>query len=159
MDKVKQLKSLLNTTTDDKFNRLIPRAFLGLDDNQIETVSFVFWLCYLVETKMEEFIKEAVSPYKTLLTEDVRNVLKDEHKVDFGKLDYFADKIKIYEATVGKNEFSKILWEINDIRNDVSHNRTLAIKYKKEDLFLRDTKERLFLDLVSSMVDQGIVFK
>lgn len=138
-NKIQRLREVIKKATDDKLNTVITKSLLGLDNNQVETVSFVFWLCYLTETKLEECIKEAVSQNKELLTEELVQLIRDNHKIDFNNVEYFGGKIKIYESTVGKNKFSKMLWKINNIRNDVSHTRTLTLKYKSQDLFLRET--------------------
>ncbi|MCX6735750.1 MAG: hypothetical protein NTZ13_01580 [Candidatus Parcubacteria bacterium] len=90
-----------------------------------------------------------------LLTEDVKQVLKNNYKIDFYNRGYLGDKIKIYEATVGKNEFSKLLWKINMIRNDLSHTRIDKLFYKKQDLSLRETKEVLLTDLFTQMINHG----
>ena len=55
-----------------------------------------------METKLEELIKEAISAHKFLLSEEVKQVLIKDYGVDFSKLEYFRDKIKIYEIAVGK---------------------------------------------------------
>lgn len=155
MDKIEWLKSVIMSAPNDRFNTIITKGILDLDDNKIETVSFIFWLCFLVETKLEELIKEAISAHKFLLSEEVKQVLIKDYGVDFSKLEYFRDKIKIYEIAVGKNKFSELLWKINQIRNAISHTRIGELKYEKEDLFMRKTKEKLLIDLMMLMVNQN----
>lgn len=76
----------------------------------------------------------------------VKQGYMEKRDFDIENLEYFTDKIKIYQAMFGENERTKLLWKINHIRNDISHNRIDQLTYNKEDLNLRATKEKLLVD-------------
>ena len=42
MDKIEWLKSVIMSAPNDRFNTIITKGILDLDDNKIETVSFIF---------------------------------------------------------------------------------------------------------------------
>ena len=65
-------------------------------------------------------------------------------------LPYFMDKIKVYELFYGGTKRTKLLYKINGIRNDLSHNRINDLKYNGKSLFLRTTKEELITDYFDS---------
>lgn len=62
------------------------------------------------------------------------------------ELPFFVDKIKVYEAMMGKSERTSLLYKINDIRNALSHHRLDDLKYKGRSLMLREAKEEIVLD-------------
>ena len=61
-------------------------------------------------------------------------------------LEYFLDKIRVYELFSGKTKRVKMLYKINEIRNDLSHNRIDKLNYEGNSLSLRTTKEALLKD-------------
>jgi len=154
---IEQFKIIAQNASDEKFNETISRGILRLSDNQINTVSFVFWLCYLAETDLNDVVKgswqKVSSNSSDILKDKALEILvkkmyngKKDKKIDFNNLEYFIDKIKVYEMAVGKNKSVEMLWIINGIRNDLSHNRINELQYKKESLFLRETKNKLLID-------------
>lgn len=82
----------------------------------------------------------------TKIKQAVKQGYIEKRDFDIEKLEYFTDKIKIYEAMFGRNERTRLLWKINDIRNDISHNRIDQLTYNDEDLCLRETKEKLLTE-------------
>lgn len=168
-----------------KFNETISKGALHMTDKQINTVSFVFWFCYMAETDLESILIEAwqksSQSFSTKVNKQAKKTLKEmvfgkkdlelnnflkkispeiatkitstikqnyipKRDFDIENLEYFSDKIKILEAIVGENEQTKILWKINTIRNDISHNRISTLKYNSKNLSLRKTREKLLVD-------------
>lgn len=157
-DQLEQLKKVISSISDDKLIETFSKGALKLDDNQIKTVSFVFWLCYVAETDLNSIILQAWNMAQKATQfpnkEDVNKIIKD-WGFDFDNLKYFSDKIKIYEKMFGQTARTKILWKINDIRNDLSHNRINSLTYNNESLTLRETKEKITIDYfeTSSNID------
>lgn len=147
------LKVIMKNVSDEKFNETISKGALQLSDNQIQTASFVFWLCYMAEKDLNDVLRQAWK-LSTEITNpeisesDQKILLKTFSKkdnFDIDNLEYFADKIKIHEI-VCNDDLTKMLWKLNDLRNDISHNRINELKYNERSLFLRDTKEKILLD-------------
>ena len=154
---IEQLKMLVQNASDEKLNRTISHGILQLANDQIDTVSFVFWLCYLAETDLNDVVKGSWQKVtgnapdilkdaaSQILTDKIYKGKKDKN-IDFNNLEYFIDKIKVYELAVGTNKSVEMLWVINGIRNDLSHNRIDELQYNKESLFVRETKNKLLID-------------
>lgn len=84
---------------------------------------------------------------KTLILDAIRqNYNPKRIFTDVDDLQYFIDKIRMYEVLIGKNKCTKLLWKISDIRNNLSHNRLENLKYGDESLYLRATKEKIIED-------------
>lgn len=154
---IESLKLMMKEASDELFNDTISKGALQLNDNQIQTVSFVFWLCYMAEIDLNDVIKQAWQQSITLhpeFDESVQKILlktfskKDEFNID--DLEYFVDKIKVHEA-VCDDDLTKILWKLNGLRNEVSHNRIDKLEYNGQSLFLRETKENILLDYFEAM--------
>ncbi len=160
MYKVEDVKKMIGGVSDDKLNSAVSKGALKLSDDQINTVSFVFWLCYLAERDIgfviseswkklaEMFGVEAIKPAKKFLTEYVFG--KDKEK-DIENLDFLTEKIRVYQGCHGSNNVTKILWEINRLRNDVSHGRIDALIYAERSLLLREVKEKLLIDYMEAV--------
>ncbi len=66
-------------------------------------------------------------------------------------LEYFTDKIRLYEGMSGKNNVTGILWKLKKIRDDISHGRIHALAYEGKDLLLRATKEKILMDYLRAV--------
>lgn len=55
---VEDVKKMLITVSDDKLNYAIAKGALKLNQNQIETIVFLFFLCYLSERDIETPLKK-----------------------------------------------------------------------------------------------------
>ena len=160
MYKVEDVKKMIGSVSDDKLNSAVSKGALKLSDDQINAVSFVFWLCYLAERDIgfvisepwkklaEMFGVEAIKPAKKFLSEYVFG--KDKEK-DIENLDFLTEKIRVYQGCYGSNNVTKILWEINRLRNDVSHGRIDALVYEGNSLLLRNVKEKLLMDYMEAV--------
>lgn len=154
MELFEVFKNKIENVSDQQINETISRDALKMNDEQIATVSFAFWLVYMAETDLNDIInKSLVATISTLppaVTKKVEELLNEEikgkKKIDINNLEYFSDKIKVYEALFGKTERTKLLWKFNDIRNDLSHNRIDDLKYEGKLLSLRKTKEKILID-------------
>ncbi len=125
-----------------------------------------FWLCYLVEIELNDVLTNCwdnaiKSADKVVKKESIKilkkKVFKDENK-NIDNLEYFRDKIKLYIFAKGESKLSKILWKINDIRNDLSHNRIDKLEYKNRSLYLKEAKKELLIDYLTLMNRDEFVF-
>ena len=164
---IELLKNLIAKNPEEKLNEIIPEAILNIPNNKKDTISFIFWFCYMVETELNDVltnswkkvIRESESETQEASIKIIKeNVFKDSDK-DIDNLEYFKDKIKLYIFAKGENSFSKFLWIVNGIRNDLSHNRVDSLKYKEKNLFLKETKAELLIDYFSLMKDNEFTLK
>jgi hypothetical protein len=54
---IEDLKKIIGATSDDRLNFAISKGHLKLSDDEIGTVSFLFWLCYSAEIDLDAAIK------------------------------------------------------------------------------------------------------
>jgi len=157
MNDINLFKKTIKKISGDKLIETFSKGALKLKDEQINTVSFVFWLCYMAETDLNDAISQAWNMAKQATQfpnqKAIDKIIKDMG-FDFENLKYFRDKIKVFEKIFGKTERVKILWKINDIRNDLSHNRIDNLTYDSENLSLRKTKEKITIDYFETSVRQ-----
>jgi len=147
-------KGNIKNVSDQQINETISKGALKMNNEQIATVSFVFWLVYMAETDLNKILNESLTTTMSTLssevTKKVEEILKEEIKgkkeIDINNPECFSDKTKIYEAMFGKTERTKLLWKLNDIRNDLSHNRINNLKYDGQLISLRKTKEKILID-------------
>lgn len=164
MDKLELLLKALKKGSEQQLNETISKGALKMSDQQITTVSFAFWLVFMAETDLNDITKKAwtlsglfYSPEETtkaklILTEMVGG----KRSIDIDNLEYFSDKIKIYQAMFGENDRTKLLWKLNTIRNDLSHNRINELQYDKHPLFERETKEKILTDYFATALASDI---
>ena len=153
------LKKVIGGASDEKINKL-PEVFArdihGLNDEQIVTVSFVFWLAYVAEVQLYEAISESWAKSKNKFSVDAQIMAKQmieekipsKKNIDIEKLDYFTDKIQVLEAVFGQHDYVKFLYDLRNLRNDISHNRIDNLEYKGISLYERSAKENIIIDLV-----------
>ncbi|MDD2807374.1 MAG: hypothetical protein PHW95_02560 [Patescibacteria group bacterium] len=150
------MKSMPDNSIDD-FTKNIVKFLLKFNDEQINTVSFVFWLVYVAELKLDEFRIHAWEVAEKDSSEDIidraKQMLTDKINLDRSVINnprYFSEKIKFFEGVIGKNDFVEILYILRDLRNDISHLRIDNLKYKELSLYTREAKENLIIDFVES---------
>lgn len=125
-----------------------------MNDQQIGLVSFAFWLVYMAETDLNDITQRAWTLSKSFSSPEVSKVAKEmlanmiggKKPIDIDNLEYFSDKIKVYQAMFGENDRTKLLWALNDIRNNLSHNRIEKMQYNGQSLAIRETKEKILND-------------
>ncbi len=151
--RIEELKALMKAAENKKFNETVARGALGMTDEQMDTVSFVFWLVYMAETHLDKSRemawKIATEGADSATIEAMEKMLKEkmgEPGFDVRNPPYFSQKIKIHEAHTGNEEQTKLLQELSRIRNDLSHNRINDLNYYGESLFSREVKEKAALD-------------
>ena len=146
---IDELKDAVKKVSDNKLIETFSKGALKLTDEQINTVSFVFWLCYMAETDLNAVLLKAWDMAQKVCQfpnqEEVNQVIKDMG-IDLDKLEYFSQKISLYEKMFGKIARVKLFWKLNTIRNDLSHNRIDSLTYNGESLMLRATKEKIITD-------------
>lgn len=169
MLKTEDLEKFMPLVPENKFIDFIPKTLLKLDQTTIDTVSFIFWFCYMAEIEIYHTIKtvynrvtekysmeEGRKMYKDVIHTLILNEFGGKPRCeacgnkkyyDIENLDYFIDKIKVASLFMGKDhKFIKILWKLNGLRNEISHNRLSNLIYNKQNLCLRTTKEELLFD-------------
>ena len=157
MENMEILKYQINNNSEEKLNNVISDGVLMLSKEKKDNISFVFWFCYLVETDLNEVLvgswNKAIEKDNLKDREKSLKIIKDkvfkDENINIDNLEYFRDKIKLYIFAKGKNKLSKLLWEINNIRNDLSHNRIDSLEFNNKSLFLKETKKELLLDYFS----------
>ncbi|OGN22703.1 MAG: hypothetical protein A2915_02385 [Candidatus Yanofskybacteria bacterium RIFCSPLOWO2_01_FULL_41_34] len=164
MNKFELFKEKLKTCSEEKLNTLITRGILKLSENQIQTVSFIFWISYMAEIDLHKVIDTAWQKSNSVFSKEVGKVasqmFRDIAKQELGKeahpkdLQYFGDKIKVYRTFFGENARTKLLDKINDLRNDISHNRINNLLYAGQNLELRSAKEKLLIDYTETAITQ-----
>lgn len=155
---VNDLKEVFKTSTDAELQEAITKGVFMLSDEQITTVSFVFWLIYSVERGMDEALKGAWDTSTKGATPIEVTQLKDrllariggDQVFDVAAPEYFSQKVRIYESIFGKTEHAKLLWKMNGIRNDLSHHRIDDLKYEGEPLSKREVKEKALFDYLET---------
>ncbi len=164
MSSLDLFKQTIKTVSDDKLNETISKGALKLTDEQIATVSFVFWLVYMAEIDLKDILSKAWNNSKQFFPTNVNQgakglllkMISDQKNIDIENLEYFSDKIKIYEVMVGKTKHAELLHKLKDLRNDISHNRINELKYNNEDLFLRATKEKILIDYFETETEDDL---
>ena len=153
MDQIELLKKAMREGSDQQLNETISKGALKMSDEQIATASFVFWLVYMAETDLNDTQVESWEKSGKSFPPEVKKMSEEllqkkiKRKISMGNPEYFSEKIKVFEALFGeKNERTKLLWKLNDLRNDLSHNRINELKYDGQSLFLRKTKEKILFD-------------
>lgn len=154
MELVELFKKKIEDISDQQINETIPKCALKMNDEQIATVSFVFWLVYMAETDLYYVLNESLKTETSTLSPEVKKKveeilkekIKGEKEVNFNDLENFSDKVKAYEALFGETKRTKLLWKLKNIRDDLSHNRIENLKYEGQALSLRKTKEKILID-------------
>ncbi len=181
----------MKEVSEDMLNTAISKGALHLKDDQVATVSFVFWICFLAERDLEfsisepwrklsatiipdvveeakrqlnehvfgkrkfkpveEYLKELPTELATNIRGSIAEGYQEKRIKEIDNLPYFADKIQLYEGMFSHNNVASVLWKINSIRNDVSHNRIDTLKYEEVSLYLRQAKEKLLTDYLSAV--------
>lgn len=151
---IDDLKLIMKEVSDEMFNETISKGALQLSDNQIQTISFVFWLCFMAEKDLKDVINQAWGLSTLEVRESVQKILLKEFskKEDFNinNLEYFADKIRVH-SVICNDGLTKLLWKLNGLRNDISHNRIDKLEYNGQSLFLREVKEKILLDYFKTL--------
>lgn len=163
-EKVERLEELVNADYDGKIYSLIPKGILRLDDQQIATVSFVFWVCHLAEVNMHTLIKHAWDVVEKAFSKedsDAAQKLLDERikdkfskkgrKIDVKNLKYFGDKVKVINTLSGNTDYTNLLWILKDLRDNISHTRINDLQYKNRDLNDLKVQKTLLIDYVRAM--------
>ncbi|MFZ2310691.1 MAG: hypothetical protein WAW11_04045 [Patescibacteria group bacterium] len=145
---------------EDNLSKTISKGALKLDDNQIETVSFVFWLCYMAEKDLDSILKESWNSTKTLYNNgdniQIVKFIKDVFKIKTNKIDVedkdytpnnttFGDRIFILEQLFGKIEHVNLLWKLKKLRDDVGHGRIEDLKFNEKSLLLKEVRSDLLM--------------
>lgn len=117
--------------------RLFVKKRFGMSKNSIDATEFVFWISYYAERELRDIISSIEKTLSGISTPMIEGMIDRLH---------FGDKISLVEKHyAGKSSeyLIKILWKINNLRNNVAHGRFDELVY--EDLALSDAKGQLLL--------------
>ena len=161
-----ELKNVLKLATDKQLAQIISHGVLKLTDAEVDTISFVFWIIHIAERDLYELMVIAWNSTKNKLSTDVATIqyIRENYKIKNEIIDptdpkyspndiTFTDRVDIYQKICGSTKLTKLLWELKDIRNDLSHGRVKNLKYNGESLYLRETKEKILLDFINSLTN------
>ncbi len=86
MISVEDLKKIFPKVDDEKFVSAISKGVLKLSDTQIKTITFVYFMCYWVESDLNAVITDPWKEiYKTESTEEVIKAKKSIERYCFGE--------------------------------------------------------------------------
>lgn len=149
-----ELREILPKKTDQEFIDSLSQGVLGLTSKEANAVTFLFFLSCIAERDLHysirmpiALIKATLRPAEFVMFKNVASNLINRNRpnrsrIDIEKLEYFKDKILAYEDLFKKNNVSKVLWKLNDLRNDISHGRLKGLIYKRSKLELLLLDER-----------------
>ncbi len=163
------LKQKINNASNEELARIISDAALRLDEEQTDTVSFVFWLSFMTEKDLDQVLCEAWKTAKEYgpSGEEVIKIIKEKYGINITKIDpddpdydpmtvYFGDRIKIYEDIVGINNNVKLFRKIKGLRNDISHGRIDGLKYEGLNLKTKEGKQKILIDYFETMIKRDL---
>jgi len=175
MDPIGPLKKLLNESTDEQLNSMIPKGALKLSEEHITMVSFVFWLVYLAETDLNDSLVRAwktsgpkFSPEVQMMAEEKLQELLAApacsacgtpglgRKINIAEPKYFSDKIRLHQALMGKTGRTRLSWKLNDLRNQLGHTRIDDLSYGGISLTLRETKLKILSDYFDTVYEVDV---
>ena len=117
--------------------RRLVRESYKINDDGIEAVEFVFWIVYFLERTTQDMIIVAECGIGAR-REAIQKIVEKLH---------FGDKISIVSDLYVKNSKNdalvKLLWKVNDLRNNVAHGRFSELTYGGH--HLSDSKGQLKL--------------
>ena len=160
MPKIEELKKIAKMQNEETIIATIPKI-LGITNSQVQTISFIFWFCYMVETSMNNLLQEAWKKTEDLLPPIKpleERIIKELIGIDVNSLNQlscFGDKIKVIAILKGKTDFVKMLWKLKNLRDDISHNRIGNLTYNDEDILKKETKEKMLTDFLEFSIKQG----
>jgi hypothetical protein len=162
MDYLDIFKQQIDDYNFAQLSETIPFGALQLNQDYIHSVHFVFWLIYMSESDLNDVLKVSwetalVGANENTVFEMIQTLneaIQGEKRLDPSNLEFFSDKIKIYESFYGKDNRTKLFWKLNDIRNDLSHGRITALTYDGESLNELDTCKRLLRDYFDSVSEE-----
>lgn len=115
--KIEDVVKMAKDASEERLNNAISKGALHLSDEQVDTVSFVFWLCYLAERDLEAVIKNPLAQLeKTTLPEILAET-----------------KRKINELAFGKNESLSLEDCLKDISPEVAEKIRATIKERYQE--------------------------
>ena len=168
---IEQLEGVIKNK-DNPLDEIISRAALKLDKNIITTINFIFWLCYMAEQDLDYCLQASwkLSKVAYPVDKEISKLLLDKYKIKIEKIDpdvenylpnkiTFGDRIAIYESMAGKTDSIKMFWKLKKLRDCISHGRIDGLKYNNNNLYHRETQERLLLDYFNLQLNNNNLSK
>lgn len=122
--------------------RLLVRDRYKINDDDIEAVEFIFWISYYLERLTEDSIVAGQGGAEGW--KGIQNIINKLH---------FGDKIAIlsdlYFEKGKKDDFTKFLRKINDLRNSVAHGRFSELTYEGHRLSDSKGQQKLINDFIN----------
>jgi len=96
---------------------------LKINDDDIEAVEFIFWFVYFIERTAQDMIISAECGVGARR----EAIQKMVDKLNFGdKISIVSD---LYVKNPKKDILIKLLWKVNNLRNDIAHGRFNDLTY------------------------------
>lgn len=119
----KESTSFESTNLKLDLGRKLVREVYKINDEDIEAVEFIFWVVYFYERMTQDMIIQAECK-SGARREAIQKIIDKLH---------FGDKISIvsdlYIKDPKKDDFIKLLWKLNELRNNVAHGRFSDLTY------------------------------
>ena len=165
-EELRSVREKLETFASVDFNLFIPKTMLGLSHEEIYTIQFAFWFCYVVEHDLNTALQQGLRNMESVMgktPEEVANFIKEGFEIRWERVDpddpkydpesiTFNDRIDIVEKIRGRSDHTRFLRKIKKLRNDISHGRIYRLTYEGQDLSNNDTKKQLLFDYLKQLL-------
>lgn len=146
---------LFSSMSDEDLATLPVKKILGLSEEDISTLNFIFWLVFFVERKLSVIVFDSVKTNVSVPKESQETYNRffeaTAEEMTFGGL------INIFEKTMKPMSnwdlklLTPYLRELNGLRNQVAHGRIKSLLYRGKDIYQRATKELMWKDLMEAL--------
>lgn len=116
MVNIELFEKTMKEISDKEFNESIPKGALKLDDNQIQAVSFVFWLVYMAENDLNYVISEAweLTKQHKIGGEDAWAIVEGEIQEMLSGQKEYEDRLEKVVADLDETKRIEILGIVKD---------------------------------------------
>lgn len=130
---IEDIKKMVSTASDDKLNATISKGHLKLSDDEVGTISFLFWLCYSAEIDLDSAIQ---IPWK---------IVSESTQPEIVKL--AKERLEKFAFGTPKSDM-----ELNETLKNMSTNVADQIKRTIKENF--DLKRKRGIDSLESLTDK-----
>ena len=165
---LKELQDRLSTASNEQMKKIYSHGILGLNDEKTETVELAFWITCSAEKMLEDSLDKAWKSAQKFESPDKATLdyIRDIYKIRIEVMDRdhpdhdpdaitFTQRIDIFQRVIGKTKFSKFLWKLKDLRNDLSHGRIMNLRYEGGNLHERSIREVFIYDFIDCLANNN----
>lgn len=164
-DSLPDFSDVLSKYTNEDFATLIPKTMLNISDEEKVSIEYVFWFCHIVERDLADVLTGAIkfiNETKGSMSQELSAFVLEKYDLKMGKVDpdqpefdikkiTFGDRIYFIQQLRGESEYTKFLWEIKNLRDDISHVRIETLYYKGESVLDKKVKAKMLTDYITFM--------